>query len=251
MPGARGNARIALGLAGVVALMLGASFAAVPLYDLFCRVTGYGGTTGVAARPSGTVTDRWVTVSFDANSAPGMAWEFRPKQRSVRLRVGETGLAFYEAHNPTDRPLAGQAAFNVVPFAAGVHFEKIACFCFEMQVLAPGERIDMPVSFYVDPAMLDDLEARGVTAITLSYTMYPAELPQAGLARPDGETRLAAVAAERPTSNRGTNADGRPQDPSLPHPAAEHLAADRRGRRPRHAGTARCSGSTTTGRGWR
>jgi cytochrome c oxidase assembly protein subunit 11 len=203
MPGTRGNARIGLGLAGVVALMLAASFAAVPLYDLFCRVTGYGGTTGIASEASGTVTDRWVTVSFDANSAPGMAWEFRPKQRSLRLRVGETGLAFYEARNPTDRPLAGQAAFNVVPFAAGVHFEKIACFCFEMQVLAPGESIDMPVSFFVDPGLLDDLEARDVTGITLSYTMYPADLPEAAdLAEPGGATRLAAAPADRTTTEQ-------------------------------------------------
>jgi cytochrome c oxidase assembly protein subunit 11 len=186
---------MALSLAGVVALMVGASFAAVPLYDLFCRVTGYGGTTSVAAGPAAEVGDRWVTVSFDANTAPDMAWEFRPVQRSMRLRVGETGLAFYEAHNPTDRRLAGQAAFNVVPFAAGAYFDKIACFCFEMQVLEPGETVEMPVSFFVDPGMLDDVEARGVTAITLSYTMYPADLPEAALGDAGGTTRLAAASA--------------------------------------------------------
>jgi cytochrome c oxidase assembly protein subunit 11 len=202
MAGARSNRRTALGLAGVVALMVGASFAAVPLYDLFCRVTGYGGTTSVATGPAEAVTDRWITVSFDANVAPGMAWEFRPKQRSMRLRVGETGLAFYEAHNPRDRPLAGQAGFNVVPFAAGVYFDKIACFCFEMQVLEPGQRIDMPVSFYVDPAMLEDVEARGVTGITLSYTMYPAELSETALSGTEGETRVAAGPAGRALSEQ-------------------------------------------------
>jgi cytochrome c oxidase assembly protein subunit 11 len=195
VPAARSNRTLALGLAAVVVLMVGASFAAVPLYDWFCRVTGYGGTTSVAVAPGGAVTDRWVTVSFDANTMPDMPWEFRPKQRSMRLRVGETGLAFYEAYNPTDGPIAGQAAFNVVPFAAGAYFDKIACFCFELQVLGPGERVDMPVSFFVDPAMLEDVEARGVTGITLSYTMYPADLPEAGLSGPDGATQHAAVSA--------------------------------------------------------
>ena len=202
MAGGGSNRRIAIGLAAVVPLMLGASYAAVPLYDLFCRVTGYGGTTSVADGPAESVTDRWVTVSFDANIATGMDWEFRPKQRSMRLRVGETGLAFYEAYNPTDVPLAGQAGFNVVPFAAGVYFDKIACFCFDMQVLGPGERIDMPVSFYVDPAMLDDIEARGITGITLSYTMYPADLPETDLSEVRGGTRVAAAPADRAISEQ-------------------------------------------------
>lgn len=195
----RSNRRVGLALAAVVPVMVGLSFAAVPFYNWFCAVTGYGGTTSVASGPAGAVADRWVTVSFDSNVAPGMAWEFRPKQASMRLRVGETGLAFYEAANPTDQPLAGQAAFNVVPFSAGVYFDKIACFCFDMQVLAPGERIDMPVSFFVDPAMLDDLEARGVTEITLSYTMFPADLPEA--ADLGTRTKLAAAGSEagRPT----------------------------------------------------
>jgi cytochrome c oxidase assembly protein subunit 11 len=175
----RSNRSVAIGLASVVLVMVGASFAAVPLYSWFCKVTGYGGTTSVAAAPSDGPVDRWVTVSFDANTAAGMAWSFRPEQRSLRLRVGETGLAFYEAYNPTDQPIAGQAGFNVVPFSVGAYFDKIACFCFELQVLQPGERIAMPVTFFVDPAMLDDLEARGVTDITLSYTMYPADLPEA------------------------------------------------------------------------
>jgi len=203
MAGARSNRRTALGLAAIVVLMVGASFAAVPLYDLFCRVTGYGGTTSVATGPAAALTDRWVTVSFDANTAAGMDWDFRPKQRSMRLRVGETGLAFYEARNPTDRPLAGQAGFNVVPFAAGVYFDKIACFCFELQVLEPGQRIDMPVSFYVDPAMLDDIEARGVTEITLSYTMYPADLPETDLSGAEGDgTIVAAAPADRAISEQ-------------------------------------------------
>ena len=201
MPARRSNLRTAVALLGVVVLMAGASFAAVPLYSLFCQVTGYGGTTSVASGPSAEVRDRWVTVSFDANTAPGMAWEFRPKQRSMRLRVGETGLAFFEARNPTDEPLAGQAGFNVVPFSVGAYFDKIACFCFTMQVLGPGERVDMPVSFFVDPDMLKDIESRDVTDITLSYTLYPADLPEA---RADAApaTRLAAAPSDRATTDQ-------------------------------------------------
>ena len=118
--------------------MVAPSFAAVPFYSWFCRVTGFGGTTGRrrGRRPAAAL-DRLVTVSFDANTAPDMPWEFRPKQRSMTLRLGETGLAFFEAYNPTDEPMAGQAGFNVVPFSVGGYFDKIACFCFELQVLGP------------------------------------------------------------------------------------------------------------------
>jgi cytochrome c oxidase assembly protein subunit 11 len=187
------NRRTGLALFAVVPVMVAASFAAVPFYSWFCRVTGFGGTTGVAEAPPAEELGRLVTVSFDANTAPGMAWEFRPQERSMTLRVGETGLAFFEAYNPTDRATAGQAGFNVVPFSAGGYFDKIACFCFEMQVLGPGERVEMPVSFFVDPAMLDDPEAGGVTAITLSYTMYPADLPEADAAGTgDAAARFAA-----------------------------------------------------------
>jgi cytochrome c oxidase assembly protein subunit 11 len=197
------NRRLGLALFAVVPLMVAASFAAVPLYSWFCRVTGYAGTTSVADAPNADrAVDRLVTVSFDANTAPGMPWEFRPKQRSMTLRLGESGLAFFEAYNPTDRPTAGQAGFNVVPYSVGGYFDKIACFCFEMQVLQPGERVDMPVSFYVDPAMLDDLEARGVTGITLSYTMYPADLPEDAAALADGSRFAAAPARGAQTIER-------------------------------------------------
>jgi cytochrome c oxidase assembly protein subunit 11 len=190
------NSRTALRLGAVVVLMVGASFAAVPFYSWFCRVTGYGGTTSVASGAGADVLDRTVTVSFDANVASGMPWEFRPLQREMTVRLGETGLAFYEAYNPTDRPIAGQAGFNVVPFSVGGYFDKIACFCFELQVLQPGERIEMPVSFYVDPEMLADIEARGVTEITLSYTMYQTDLPEQATRLPgQATTRLAAASA--------------------------------------------------------
>lgn len=190
------NRRLGLALVAVVPVMVAASFAAVPFYSWFCKVTGYAGTTSVAAAPDGEVVDRLVTVAFDANVAPGMPWEFRPKQKRITLRLGETGLAFFEAYNPTDRPTAGQAGFNVVPFSVGGYFDKIACFCFELQVLQPHERVEMPVSFYVDPAMLEDRESADVTDITLSYTMYSAALPDEAAAAAR-QSKLAAAPTVR------------------------------------------------------
>ncbi|MBO9410061.1 MULTISPECIES: cytochrome c oxidase assembly protein [unclassified Ruegeria] len=163
---------------GVVVLMGSLAWAAVPFYDWFCRVTGFGGTTGVAETAPEDILDRTVTVRFDASKAKDMAWEFKPVEREMEVRIGETGLAFYEAFNPTDRPIAGQASYNVAPYSAGGYFQKIACFCFEEQVLQPGERIQMPVSFFVDPEMVEDLEAKYVHTITLSYTFYEIDLPE-------------------------------------------------------------------------
>lgn len=197
---ARGpNGRVAARLGAAAAVMLGLSFAAVPLYSLFCQVTGYGGTTATAVAPSGAVRSETVQVRFDANVAPGQAMEFRPAQRTIELPIGQEALVFYEAYNPTDRPIAGQAAFNVAPFSTGAYFDKIACFCFDLQVLAPGERVEMPVSFFVDPAMLDDFEAKDVRQITLSYTMFPADVP------PPLETAAADAATLEP--------DRSPRDP--------------------------------------
>ncbi len=163
---------------GVVLLMGSLAWAAVPFYDWFCRVTGFGGTTGVAEAAPEDILDRTITVRFDASKAKGMAWEFKPVAREMEVRIGETGLAFYEAYNPTDRPIAGQASYNVAPYSAGGYFQKIACFCFEEQVLQPGERVEMPVSFFVDPEMVEDLEAKYVHTITLSYTFYEIDLPE-------------------------------------------------------------------------
>lgn len=169
--------KTALLLMAVPPVMLGMAYAAVPLYDWFCRVTGYGGTTAVATDASGGILEETITVRFDANVAPDMAWEFRPQVRSMDIRIGETGMVFYEAHNPSDEPVAGTASYNVSPFSAGPFFAKIACFCFDLQVLGPGERVEMPVTFYVDPALVEDREAGEVRNITLSYTMHRSELP--------------------------------------------------------------------------
>jgi cytochrome c oxidase assembly protein subunit 11 len=170
-----GNRRIVLSCVAVLALMTGLSFAAVPLYDLFCRVTGYGGTTQQADSASETVGETVMTVAFDASLARGMPWSFRPLQRSVEIRTGETGLAFYRATNTGDRPVTGTATFNVTPQKAGYYFTKIECFCFTEQVLMPGESVDMPVQFYVDPEIERDPNADEVRTITLSYTFFEAK----------------------------------------------------------------------------
>ena len=168
--------RKAIPLVAVGLGMAGMAWAAVPLYDMFCRVTGFGGTTQVATEGSDRVLERMVTVRFDASTVRGMPWEFRPVQTKIQLRIGETALAFYEAYNPTDRVIAGTASYNVSPFSVGGYFTKIDCFCFTEQVLQPGQRVTMPVTFYVDPEMVDDPETEGVTTITLSYTFYETEL---------------------------------------------------------------------------
>jgi cytochrome c oxidase assembly protein subunit 11 len=187
----RDNSRTALGLGAIVAVMVSLSFAAVPLYDWFCRVTGYGGTTAVAVAGADAMLERTITVRFDANTAPGMPWTFRPMARTMELRIGETALAFYEAENLSDEPVAGTASFNVAPYSAGSYFTKIACFCFDLQVLGPGERVEMPVTFYVHPAMVDDPEAGGLNAVTLSYTMHRADLPEEAASLP--QPRYAAA----------------------------------------------------------
>ncbi|EEX08155.1 cytoChrome c oxidase assembly protein CtaG [Ruegeria lacuscaerulensis ITI-1157] len=173
-----GPKKTVLQLVGVVVLMGGLAWASVPFYNWFCRVTGFGGTTGVAEQAPGEILDRVVTIRFDASKAKDMPWEFKPVEREMKVRIGETGLAFYEAYNPTDKPVAGQASYNVTPYSAGGYFQKIACFCFTEQVLQPGERVEMPVTFFVDPEIVDDPEAQYVHTITLSYTFYEIDLPE-------------------------------------------------------------------------
>lgn len=162
-----------------VVLVMGAlAWASVPFYNWFCKVTGFGGVTSVAQSGSDEILQETIVVRFDASLARDMPWEFKPVQRQMTLRIGETGLAFYEAYNPTDRVVAGTASYNVAPFQAGGHFTKIQCFCFEEQVLQPGERVLMPVTFFVDPQITRDRDAKFVKHITLSYTFHQTELPQ-------------------------------------------------------------------------
>ncbi|MCH2167201.1 MAG: cytochrome c oxidase assembly protein [Oceanicola sp.] len=170
--------RTAAQAATVVVVMGALAWASVPFYDWFCRVTGFGGTTLVAETAPEDILDQTVTVRFDASKARGFPWEFKAVEHEMELRIGETGLAFYEAYNPTDRPVAGSASYNVAPYEAGGFFVKIACFCFEEQVLQPGERVMMPVTFFVDPEIVTDRDAKYVHSITLSYTFYEIDLPE-------------------------------------------------------------------------
>ena len=174
---------------GVVVLMGGLAWASVPFYDWFCRVTGFGGATGVSEVASEDVLEQTVKVRFDASIERGMPWEFKPMERQMELRIGETGLAFYEAYNPTDRVVAGSASYNVTPYEAGGFFTKIDCFCFEQQVLQPGERVQMPVTFYVDPEIVTDRDAKYVHTITLSYTFHEIDLPEEQAALEQGTSQ--------------------------------------------------------------
>ena len=177
-PRLTGNQRTAAQMASIVVVMLGLAYASVPFYSWFCRVTGFGGATNVAEVGSDVILDQTIKIRFDASVDSGMPWTFKPEVREMELRIGETGLAFYEAHNPLDVPVAGQATYNVTPYEAGGFFDKIECFCFTEQVLQPGETVMMPVSFFVDPAIVDDREGQYVHTITLSYTFYQIDLPE-------------------------------------------------------------------------
>lgn len=188
--GAR-HIRVAMICAITAAGMLGLAYAAVPLYTLFCQVTGFAGTTQRAERPSETVLDRVVTIRFDANVAHGLGWKFQPVQQTMDVKIGENTLAFYHAENTSDRPVTGTATFNVTPEIAGSYFNKIECFCFQEQRLEPGESMEMPVSFFVDPAIVDDPDTKHIREITLSYTFF---------ASSNGQASSAAAPPVRPAS---------------------------------------------------
>lgn len=175
---------IALALAGVVAGMVGLSFAAVPLYQMFCQVTGYGGTTQRADAVPDKVLNKTVIVRFDANVDPKLPWSFAPEQRTMEVRIGESALAFFKATNTSDKPVTGTAGFNVAPPAAGLYFTKVQCFCFTKQTLQPGESMEMPVSFFVDPKFVDDESTVNIPEITLSYTFYRNDDPSDVAAAP-------------------------------------------------------------------
>ena len=160
-----------------VALMVGAAYASVPLYNWFCRVTGFNGTTQVATSGPGEVLDRMVTVRFDANTGPGLPWRFEPEQKTIEVRLGEVVTVNYLVVNETARPITASAAYNVTPLTMGAYFQKINCFCFTEQTLKAGEKREMPVVFYIDPAMAKDADGATTNTITLSYTFFPQREP--------------------------------------------------------------------------
>ncbi len=188
--GNRRNAALGLMLSGLVFGMVGLAFASVPLYRLFCQVTGLGGTTQVSEAAPAAPGERLIKVRFNADVHRDLPWRFWPEQREVTLRVGEPGLVFYGAENRSGRSIVGTATFNVTPLKAGQYFSKVQCFCFEEQELAPGETARLGISFYVDPAIAQDRNLDEVTAITLSYTFFRS------LA--DGDDRPAEAAGRAP-----------------------------------------------------
>ena len=169
----RSNRKVVLACLGGLAFMGGLTAASPTLYRIFCQVTGYGGTTQRADAPSQMVLDRVVTVRFDANVSPHLAWKFEPVLHTMDVKIGENALAFYRATNMSDKPLKGTAAFNVAPEAAGIYFNKIACFCFTEQTLQPGQSVEMPVSFFIDPKIVEDRDTAQLSNLTLSYVFYP------------------------------------------------------------------------------
>jgi cytochrome c oxidase assembly protein subunit 11 len=171
--------RTALIAGAVVAGMTGMAFAAVPLYDAFCKVTGYGGTTQEAQAAPTQILDQRIEVRFDANTSPDLPVEFAPKQNSETLRIGETGLAFYRVRNLSNEPVVARATYNVTPHVAGQYFAKLECFCFTDRVIAPGAEADLPVVFFVDPEIVSDPDTAEIETLTLSYTFFRSTSPEA------------------------------------------------------------------------
>ncbi|WP_019954744.1 cytochrome c oxidase assembly protein [Yoonia vestfoldensis] len=189
-PNLTGIYRSAAQATALVVVMGALAWASVPFYDWFCRVTGFGGATNVAEGDNDVILDQTIKVRFDGSLERDMPWTFKPVQREVEVRIGETALVFYEAHNPLDVPIAGQASYNVTPYEAGGFFDKIECFCFTEQVLAPGETVLMPVSFFVHPDIVDDREGQYVHTITLSYTFFEIDVPTDYVQASAGATAL-------------------------------------------------------------
>jgi cytochrome c oxidase assembly protein subunit 11 len=177
----------------VVALMVGASYAAVPFYNWFCRATGFNGTTQVATSAPKTKTGRMIAVRFDSNVAGGLPWKFEPEQNEINVRIGDVVTVYYNVTNQAARSTTGQAAYNVTPLTVGAYFNKINCFCFTEQTMAPGEKREMAVVFYVDPSIVKDEEQDGLNTITLSYTFYPVKNPE--------PKPVAATEQDKPKSN--------------------------------------------------
>ncbi len=168
------NRRVGIAAAAFVAGMVGLAYASVPLYAIFCKVTGFGGTPQTASAAPAESTDVQISVRFDANTSSELDWRFQPSQLTQTVKVGEQTLAHYEAVNNGKETVTGTAVFNVTPAEAGAYFTKIECFCFKQQTLRAGERVDMPVSYFIDPEFLKDADTKGIREVTLSYTFYPA-----------------------------------------------------------------------------
>jgi cytochrome c oxidase assembly protein subunit 11 len=179
----RANLIVAAACVAFFGGMIGVTFASAELYDLFCRVTGYDGTTQRVTQASNKVLDRKITVRFDANVAPGLGWEFQPVKRSVEIKIGETAQIAYKAKNALPTPSRGKAVFNVTPETAGAYFNKLQCFCFVDTELKPGKTLEMPVVFFVDPEIVNEPDLKNIETITLSYTFFPSsdEKPVANL----------------------------------------------------------------------
>jgi cytochrome c oxidase assembly protein subunit 11 len=192
-PASRRDLLVAFTCGCVVATMVGASFAAVPLYSWFCRTTGFGGTTQRAHAVPTQTSERRIKVYFDSNVGPGLPWDFQPERRTIDVKLGEVVTVYYKVTNEAARVTTGQAAYNVSPPTAGIYFEKINCFCFTEQTLKASEKRDMAVVFYVDPKLAKDSEQDGTTMITLSYTFYPAKEPE----------QPVAVSAPQPSAASG------------------------------------------------
>jgi cytochrome c oxidase assembly protein subunit 11 len=171
----RNNRRVVVACLAALAIMGSITAASPTLYRLFCQATGYGGTTQRADRNVEKILDRVVTVRFDANVAPHLAWKFEPDVATMDVKIGETALAFFRATNTSDKPLTGQAAFNVTPEVFGAYFNKIECFCFKEQTLKPGETVEMPVTFFIDPKVVEDRDTAPLSTLTLSYVFFPVE----------------------------------------------------------------------------
>ncbi len=189
----RRDIAVAFACGGFVAVMVGVSYAAVPLYSWFCRTTGFGGTTQVATSAPAQVLDRKITVRFNSNVAAGLPWRFEPEVRTVDVRLGEVVTVYYAVTNKSAGRTVGQAGYNVSPPTVGIYFEKINCFCFTQQAFKPGEKRDMAVVFYVDPKLAQDAEQNDLSTITLSYTFYPVHEPEQPVAEGTGREKSGPI----------------------------------------------------------
>jgi cytochrome c oxidase assembly protein subunit 11 len=180
----RNNRRAVLGCLGALAVMGAITAASPTLYTMFCKATGYNGTTQRAEGNAGKVLDRTITVRFDSNVSPKLPWSFEPDVPKMTVKIGDTALAFFRATNNSDKPVTGQAVYNVTPEAFGAYFNKIECFCFKEQTLQPHQTVEMPVTFFIDPKMVEDRDTASLSEVTLSYIFYPVERPTADVSKP-------------------------------------------------------------------